>query len=78
MDTKQNLLVVLYIIAPWNYPFQLALSPVVVLWLREIPCLIRPSRMSENTAKLWKIINENFDDGYLKVIISDMAQSNAL
>lgn len=68
-----------YIIAPWNYPFQLALSPVIGAMAAGNTCLIRPSRMSENTAKIMeKIINENFDDGYLKVVISDMAQSNAL
>ena len=70
---------VTYVIAPWNYPFQLALSPVIGAMAAGNTCLIRPSRMSENTAKIMeKIINENFDEGYLKVVISDMAQSNAL
>jgi len=68
-----------YIIAPWNYPFQLALSPVIGAMAAGNTCLIRPSRMSENTAKVMeKIINENFDEGYLKVVISDTVQSNAL
>jgi len=68
-----------YIIAPWNYPFQLALSPVVGAVAAGNTCLIRPSRMSENTAKiLEKLINENFDPGFLKVVLCDTVQSNQL
>lgn len=68
-----------FIIAPWNYPFQLALSPVVGAVAAGNTCLIRPSRMSENTAILLeKLINENFDAGFLKVVRCDTQQSNAL
>ena len=70
---------VTYIIAPWNYPFQLALSPVIGAIAAGNTCVIRPSRMSENTAKIMeKIINENFDPGFLKVVLCDTVQSNQL
>lgn len=70
---------VTYVIAPWNYPFQLALSPVVGAMAAGNTCILRPSRMSENTAKVMeKIINNNFDESYLKVVLSDITQSNAL
>lgn len=70
---------VTYVIAPWNYPFQLALSPVVGAMSAGNTCILRPSRMSENTAKIMeKIINNNFDESYLKVVLSDITQSNAL
>lgn len=68
-----------YIIAPWNYPFQLALSPVVGAVAAGNTCLIRPSSMSANTAKMMeKLINENFDPGFLKVVLCDTVQSNQL
>ncbi len=68
-----------YIIAPWNYPFQLAISPVIGAISAGNTCLIRPSQMSENTAKIMeKIINENFDEGFLKVVICDTKESNLL
>lgn len=68
-----------FIIAPWNYPFQLALSPVVGAVAAGNTCLIRPSRMSENTAILMeKLINSNFDPGFLKVVRCDTRQSNEL
>ena len=70
---------VTYIIAPWNYPFQLALSPVIGAISAGNTCIIRPSRMSENTAKIMeKIINNNFDESFLKVVLSNIEQSNAL
>lgn len=70
---------VTYIIAPWNYPFQLALAPVVGAVAAGNTCLIRPSRMSEHTARIMeKIINENFDPGFLKVVLCDTVQSNQL
>jgi aldehyde dehydrogenase (NAD+) len=68
-----------YIIAPWNYPFQLALSPVVGAVAAGNTCLIRPSSMSANTARMMeKLINENFDPGFLKVVLCDTVQSNQL
>jgi aldehyde dehydrogenase (NAD+) len=39
---------VTYIIAPWNYPFQLALSPVVGAVAAGNTCVIKPSRI------IWK------------------------
>lgn len=70
---------VTYVIAPWNYPFQLALSPAVGSISAGNTVILRPSRMSENTAKLMeKIINNNFDEAFLKVVLSDIQQSNAL
>ncbi|HNM31969.1 MAG TPA: aldehyde dehydrogenase [Chitinophagales bacterium] len=68
-----------YIIAPWNYPFQLALSPVVGAIAAGNTCLLRPSSMSENTAKLMeRLINPNFEEGLLKVVLCNTTQSNEL
>jgi acyl-CoA reductase-like NAD-dependent aldehyde dehydrogenase len=68
-----------YIIAPWNYPFQLALSPVVGAIAAGNTCLLRPSSMSANTAKLLeRLINPNFDEGLLKVVLCNTVESNEL
>lgn len=70
---------VTYVVAPWNYPFQLALSPVVGALAAGNTCILRPSRMSENTARVMeKLVNNNFDESYFKVVLSDITQSNAL
>ncbi|MDB5226110.1 MAG: aldehyde dehydrogenase [Bacteroidota bacterium] len=70
---------VTYIIAPWNYPLQLALSPVIGAVSAGNTCVIRPSRMSEHTAKIMeKMINENFEEKFLKVVLTDISQSNEL
>lgn len=57
------------IIAPWNYPFQLALSPLVGAISAGNTAIIKPSELAPATsAVLAKIINNNFDPGYLLVI----------
>ena len=70
---------VTYIIAPWNYPFQLALSPVVGAVAAGNTCVIKPSELSSNTANLIeKLINQNFEEGFLKVIVGGVNESKAL
>ncbi len=70
---------VTYVVAPWNYPFQLAIAPAIGALAAGNTCIIRPSRMSENTARVMeRIINSNFDESYLKVVLSDIRQSNEL
>lgn len=70
---------VTYIIAPWNYPFQLTLSPVVGAIAAGNTCVIKPSEMSEHTsAFIEKLINQNFDAGFLKVVTGGVQESKAL
>ncbi|HNF48400.1 MAG TPA: aldehyde dehydrogenase [Chitinophagales bacterium] len=70
---------VVYVIAPWNYPFQLTLSPVVGAIAAGNTCVIKPSEMSEHTSVLIeKLISENFEPGYLKVILGGIEESKAL
>lgn len=59
-------------IAPWNYPFLLALMPTIGALAAGNTCVIKPSEISENTSSiLSKIINENFDPKYLYVVEGD-------
>ena len=50
------------IIAPWNYPFQLTISPLISAIAAGNCVIIKPSELSPQTSKVVsKIINEAFD-----------------
>lgn len=60
---------VVLIISPWNYPFSLAILPLIGAIAAGNCAIIKPSELSPNTSKiLEKIINNNFDETYIKVI----------
>jgi aldehyde dehydrogenase (NAD+) len=60
------------IISPWNYPFLLAISPLVYAIAAGNYALIKPSELSENTSFfLEKIISEVFLNGEARVINGD-------
>ncbi len=70
---------VTYVIAPWNYPFQLALSPMVGAIAAGNTCIIKPSEMAENTSILLEqLINQHFEEGFLKVVLGGVTESKAL
>ncbi len=51
------------IIAPWNYPFQLALSPLISALAAGNTVMLKPSELSPATSTLlYKMISENFTD----------------
>ena len=57
------------IIGPFNYPFQLIISPLIGAISAGNCAIIKPSENSVNTALLLeKLINENFDERYIKVV----------
>ena len=57
------------IIAPWNYPFQLAIAPLTGAIAAGNTCIIKPSEVAPATSKiLAKLINQNFEPGYLYVL----------
>ena len=57
------------IIGPFNYPFQLIISPLIGAISAGNCAVIKPSENSVNTALLLeKLINENFDEKYIKVV----------
>ena len=70
---------VVFVIAPWNYPFQLTIAPVVGAIAAGNCCIIKPSEISEHTGILMeKLLNENFDEKYIKVVLGGVAESKAL
>lgn len=57
------------IMSPWNYPFQLAIAPLVGAIASGNCCIIKPSEYSSHTSKIIeKLIKEIFDDSYVAVI----------
>jgi aldehyde dehydrogenase (NAD+) len=57
------------IIAPWNYPFQLAIAPLIGAVAAGNTAVIKPSEITPNTSEiLVKIINEVFPKNYVVVV----------
>lgn len=60
---------VVLIIGPFNYPFQLVISPLIGAISAGNCAMIKPSEYSKHTSKLIEeIINNNFDERYIKVV----------
>jgi len=56
------------IIAPWNYPFQLALSPLIAAVAAGNQVIVKPSELTPNTSKIiHKIISASFDENHVEV-----------
>lgn len=57
------------IIAPWNYPYQLALCPLIAAVAAGNQIVIKPSELTPNTSKIIsKIISETFDENHVKCV----------
>lgn len=57
-------------ISPWNYPFQLAISPIIGAVSAGNTVILKPSEYSKSTSKLLKkIINESFDKRHVDVVL---------
>jgi len=66
---------VVLIIAPWNYPLQLLLIPLVGAISAGNCSVLKPSEMALATEKIIvKIIEETFDANYIKVITGNGAE----
>ncbi|HDR6289186.1 TPA: aldehyde dehydrogenase [Bacillus cereus] len=67
------------IIAPWNYPFQLALAPLVGAIAAGNCAVLKPSELTPHTSRiLAKIINANFPEEYICVVEGEIETSTAL
>lgn len=57
------------IISPWNYPFQLALSPLIAAVAAGNSVVLKPSELTPHTSNLIaKIISNVFDKNHVEVI----------
>lgn len=70
---------VVLIIAPWNYPFQLAISPLVGAIAAGNCAIVKPSENSPNTSSIiTKIFQKNFDHAYIAVVEGGVETSQQL
>ena len=67
------------VIAPWNYPVQLALLPVISAIAAGNTVVLKPSELAPHTARLLsKLVNQYFDDAFFTVVEGGIDESNAL
>lgn len=60
------------VIAPWNYPFQLAAGPIIGALAAGNTVVLKPSELTPKTSEvLAKIIAEVFDKGHVAVVQGD-------
>ncbi len=67
------------IIAPWNYPVQLALSPMIASMAAGNCSLVKPSELAPASSKLMaELINQNFPQEYIHVIEGGVEETQEL
>ena len=67
------------IIGAWNFPYNLSLIPVVGSMMAGNTTVLKPSELpAETSAIMAKIINANFDPGYLHVVEGGIPETTAL
>ena len=67
------------VIAPWNYPFQLSLAPVVAAIAAGCTIVLKPSELTANCSRLLaKMITENFDREYFAVVQGGIPETTEL
>ena len=67
------------IIAPWNYPFQLTIMPLIGAIAAGNTAILKPSEVAPHTAAaLEKMINSAFPSEYLHVVTGGVEETQAL
>ena len=67
------------VIGAWNYPYQLSFAPVVSAMVAGCTIILKPSEVPSNTSKaIAKIVNDNFDSNYFKVVEGGIPETSAL
>ncbi|MGO4911110.1 aldehyde dehydrogenase [Leeuwenhoekiella sp. W20_SRS_FM14] len=67
------------IIAPWNYPFQLIMAPLIAAVAAGNTVTLKPSELTPNTSKLVaQLISEVFESKYVAVVQGGVEQSQKL
>lgn len=67
------------VIAPWNYPFQLAINPLVGAIAAGNCAVLKPSELTPHTSSLLAtMINENFPEEFLCVVEGEVETSTSL
>ena len=67
------------VISPWNYPFQLAISPILMCVATGNTCMVKPSEFTPNTTNIIiQYLKAIFDEKEVAVITGDASVSQEL
>ncbi|MCM4168821.1 aldehyde dehydrogenase [Arenibacter sp. H213] len=67
------------IIGAWNYPYQLSIAPAIAAIAAGNTVILKPSELPINTSKaMAKLINENFDPNFFRVVEGGVPETTAL
>ena len=67
------------IIAPWNYPFQLVMSPLIAAVAAGNQVVVKPSELTPNTSQIIaKIISETFDKNHVECVLGGVETAQQL
>ncbi len=67
------------VIGAWNFPYNLSLTPLVGSMAAGNTTILKPSELPAETSKIMaKIINDNFDPNYLRVVEGAIPETTAL
>jgi aldehyde dehydrogenase (NAD+) len=70
---------VVLIIAPWNYPFQLMISPLVGAIAAGNCALLKPSEIAPHTSRvIAEMVRKTFDPAYVAVVEGDAETTQAI
>jgi aldehyde dehydrogenase (NAD+) len=70
---------VVLIISPWNYPFQLCLSPLIGAFAAGNRVVVKPSEYSPHTTKMLKeIIGEVFEEAHVLLVEGAVEETQTL
>ncbi len=70
---------IVLVIGPWNYPFQLTLSPLVGAIAAGNCAVLKPSEIAPfSSSVISKIISDNFDAGFISVVEGDAETASRL
>jgi coniferyl-aldehyde dehydrogenase len=69
---------VIGIISPWNYPFQLAFSPILAALASGCRIMLKPSELTPNMSELMRnMLAEEFDETHVAVLLGGPAVGEA-
>ncbi|WP_339918231.1 aldehyde dehydrogenase [Yeosuana marina] len=67
------------VIAPWNYPYQLAILPVIGAIAAGNTVVLKPSELTPNTSKIIETIIQNvFNENYVAIVQGDASVAQEL
>lgn len=67
------------VIAPWNYPYQLALAPLISAVAAGNQVVVKPSELAENTSRvIAEIIKESFEEQHVHCVLGGVEVSQNL